>query len=192
VKSQDRGDSPGTKRRLFQFNAIDDCTRRTCWPHSFSRVSVLRAVARGRPTSRSLQPFSLRVPSEKAAETSGRDKYGRHAAALHSCKYRRLQALDLNPPKSRSASAGRPAYPQTHADEQLRVATALFVHSSIRASISAYPSRSAIWRKCSRLPSRVSRRLAARLLLESPSIAGDCESDDRIRRVGDTRGFAAH
>ena len=36
------------------------------------------------------------------------------------------------------------------------------------------------------------RRRAARFLLESPSIPGDCEGNDRIRTVWDTRGFAAH
>jgi hypothetical protein len=35
-------------------------------------------------------------------------------------------------------------------------------------------------------------RLAAGLVLKLPWISGDCEGDDRIRTVGDTRRFAVH
>ncbi len=72
------------------------------------------------------------------------------------------------------------------------VATAFLVHSWIRAGISAYPSRSAIGgRFCDHLRA-YPRREAARFLLESPSIPGDCDGNDCIRMVWDTRRFAAH
>jgi hypothetical protein len=88
--------------------------------------------------------------------------------------------------------AGRAACPETHADEQVRVATALLVLSWIRASISAYPSRSAIWRKvfaiafarihAVRRPDSCQNRLRFR----------GTEGNDPIKTVGDTRRFAAH
>jgi hypothetical protein len=89
--------------------------------------------------------------------------------------------------------ARRAACSKPHADEQLRVATALLVHSWIRASIRAYPPRSANWRKVFAIAfARIHAAGGPRLLLESRCTPGACEGDDRTRKMGDTRRLAVH
>jgi len=73
------------------------------------------------------------------------------------------------------------------------VALVLLSQSWIRASVGAYPSRSAIWREVCAIPSRVSKPGGGPdscwTRLRFPGIT---TVDDGVTSPRDTRGFAAH